>query len=151
MATGKRPTERQKEIAAMRAKGMINAEVADRLGVSEAAIRDSLKSKGTSVSLMNEFLKNTRAAAVTRQDVVEGIQEAIEMGRMLADPQAMIAGWREMAKICGFYAPETKRIELTIGAANVKNKFEMLSDEDLFKIAHGRIIEGEATEVQSGE
>ena len=37
------------------------------------------------------------------------------MAREQQDPAAMIAGWREIAKLCGYYAPERRRIEVSTG------------------------------------
>jgi phage terminase small subunit len=66
---------------------------------------------------------------------------------MMADPQAMIKGWTEIAKILGHYAPEVKKIELTLSQGRMRTKFEALSDEDLLAIAEGRVIDGESTSV----
>lgn len=90
----------------------------------------------------------TDLTTLKRLDVVAGIMEAIEMGRMMADPQAMIKGWTEIAKILGHYAPEVKRIEVTASQGKIRAKYESLSDEELLAIAEGRVVEGEFTHVQ---
>lgn len=82
-----------------------------------------------------------------RDDVLNGLSEAIEQGKLQADPMAQIAGWREIAKICGFYAPETKKIELGGSAQRLLDRFERLSDQELLEIAQGEVIEGEFTDV----
>ena len=43
---------------------------------------------------------------VTRQDVVNGLQEAILMAREQRNPGAMISGLVQLAKLLGFYEPE---------------------------------------------
>jgi hypothetical protein len=70
-------------------------------------------------------------AQVTRAAVMQGFQEAIELGRARADPAAMIAGWREIAKMCGYYAPERKTIELSTAALAVSAQFEEMTDAEL--------------------
>lgn len=69
-----------------------------------------------------------RALAVSRQRVLDELQAAIDLARLKADPAAMIAGWREIAKICGLYAPEEKRLALS---ADRLAEVEALSDEEL--------------------
>lgn len=102
---------------------------------------------------VQEALKAARSelediSTIRRIDVLEGIMEAIDMGRTLAEPSTMIAGWKEIAKIMGYYAPETKRIELSTDQANVQKKLEMMSDQELLEMLQKRSmlidIEGEA-------
>jgi Terminase small subunit len=45
-----------------------------------------------------------RRLEMDRQKVLQRLQEAIEMARMKGDPGAMIRGWVEIAKMCGYYA-----------------------------------------------
>jgi phage terminase small subunit len=45
----------------------------------------------------------------SRERVVTEIKAAIAMAREQQDPAAMIAGWREIAKLCGYCAPERSR------------------------------------------
>jgi len=70
-------------------------------------------------------------APVTRATVLQGFQEAIEIGRSRSDPSAMISGWREIAKMCGYYAPERKQIELSTAALAVRAEIEDMSDVEL--------------------
>jgi hypothetical protein len=70
-------------------------------------------------------------AQVTRAAVLHGFQEAIELGRSRADPSAMIAGWREIAKMCGFYAPERKCVELSTAGLAISARLEDMSDAEL--------------------
>ena len=70
-------------------------------------------------------------AQVTRATVLHGFQEAIEVGRSRSDPSAMIAGWREIAKMCGFYAPERKQVELTGAGLALRGEFELMTDFEL--------------------
>lgn len=124
---------------------------------SEAArAAGSLPTSSTAIErsqAVQEALKAARSelediSTIRRIDVLEGIMEAIDMGRTLAEPSTMIAGWKEIAKIMGYYAPETKRIELSTDQANVQKKLEMMSDQELLEMLQKRSmlidIEGEA-------
>ena len=83
-------------------------------------------------------------AQVTRASVLHGFQEAIELGRSRADPAAMIAGWREVAKMCGFYAPERKCVELSTAGLALRGEYEQMTDTELANLIASR---GEAVAV----
>lgn len=84
------------------------------------------------------------AAQVKRADLVEILMESIGMARMMADPMGMIAGAREVGKMLGLYAPEEKKIDLTINQERLLRQYEELSDDDLL-----RVIEGESVRLDS--
>jgi len=72
---------------------------------------------------------------VSRDRVLDGLQTAIAMARMKADPHAMIAGWREIGRVCGYYAPERKKLDLSMSAQRTVGYLETLSDADLLAMA----------------
>jgi phage terminase small subunit len=74
---------------------------------------------------------------MTRERVVQELLEAIDMARQQADPGTMIAGWREIGRLCGFYAPEVKKIDLNVSARRVIGKLEALSDAELLRLTAG--------------
>lgn len=98
-------------------------------------------------ALKKERAAYARQANVSRKDVIDGLTEAINQAKLQADPMAQIAGWREVAKICGHYAPEVKKIELDGTAKRMLQKFETLSDAELLEYASGDIIDAECVEV----
>jgi hypothetical protein len=74
------------------------------------------------------------AGAITRKRVMDGFVEAIDMARLQADPTGMISGWREIAKMCGYYAPEVKKIDLNVTTKRVIDKLETMSEIELAEI-----------------
>lgn len=70
--------------------------------------------------------------SMTRQRVVCELLEAVELARAQANPTGMIAGWREIAQICGLYAPE--RVMIGIATAETENEFSRMSDAELMAI-----------------
>jgi hypothetical protein len=89
------------------------------------------------------------SAQITRADVIDGFMEAINIARLAADPASMIKGWSETAKVLGLYAPEVKKIEMSMNQQRLQSKFESMSDADLVDIIEGRTpltIEGEVVE-----
>lgn len=80
---------------------------------------------------------------MTRQRVVQGLLEAVEMARERREPGAMIAAWRELGKMLGYYAPDRVKVTAEIDDAGLMGRLEALSDEELAGIIAGqRVVEG---------
>jgi hypothetical protein len=75
-----------------------------------------------------------KASGISRKRVLEGFLEAIELAKIQADPSAMIAGWREIGRMCGYYEPEKKEISLSVDASALYNRLRELPDEVLLRI-----------------
>lgn len=75
--------------------------------------------------------------AMSRQKVMDGMLEAIEMAKMMAEPSSMIAGWREIGKLCGYYAPVEHKVKVDVSGNVVIDKLNSLSDAELLKIIQG--------------
>lgn len=93
--------------------------------------------------------KHEKAGDISRKKVMDGLLEAIEMAKLQADAGNMISGWREIGRMCGYYAPETKKIDINITAKRVIDKLETLSDEELAEMIEqsSQVIEADAYEV----
>ena len=52
-----------------------------------------------------EKIRYAEAAQATKIDVMAGLKEAIDMAKLMSEPATMIAGWREIGKLCGYYEP----------------------------------------------
>ncbi len=89
---------------------------------------------------------------ITREDVVRGLKDAIDDAKILADPMAQIAGWREIAKILGFDKTPNVSIHLTGGMADMTKQLQSMSLDELMKASGGdQIIDGafyQVTEVE---
>jgi len=77
--------------------------------------------------------------------VLNMFMEAISMARTMADPANMINGADKIAKMLGYYAPETKKIELTMDQGRLHDKIRQLSDQELMELASStaKVVEGE--------
>lgn len=98
--------------------------------------------------LKAEHRKNAYMLGLTRDKVLQGMLDAIDDAKVLSDPMTQIVGWREIAKICGFYAPEVKKVEISGTGKQIVDRMRQLSDEELLAIAEAEIIDGEFTEVK---
>ena len=115
---------------------------------TQAAIRAGY-APGSAYSAAHRLLKNDEIRAalaerqgaiardleLDRQKVVAQLMEAIEVARLQADPQAMIAGWREIAKMLGYYEPERRRVEVSVSSKRAVQHLETLSDAELLRLA----------------
>lgn len=86
--------------------------------------------------------------AITKEDVVNGYQEAIHMAKTLADPLTMIVGWEKTAKILGYDQPQ--KIDININASvEVQQKLiKSMPDSELVKLlGAGAIVDVEFYEI----
>jgi phage terminase small subunit len=93
--------------------------------------------------------EHRREASMTRKKVMDGFLESIDLARMSGEAGVMVAGWREIAKMCGYYAPEKKQIDVNITAKRMVDRLETMSDAELAELIEqdSQLIEGEAVEV----
>jgi len=75
-----------------------------------------------------------RSLGLSKERVIGELQAAIALARKQGNPAAQIAGWREIAKMCGYYAPERKKIELSRGGDGLRAQYEAMSDAELLSI-----------------
>ena len=68
---------------------------------------------------------------ITRQGVVQGLLEAVDMGRVQQNPGAMVSALREVAKMLGFYAPAVKRVELCAPQSGTYQHLALWTDAQL--------------------
>lgn len=67
------------------------------------------------------------AGQMTRKRVMDGLLEAAEMAKLMAEPASMVSAWREIGKMCGYYAP----VEVKHSIAGGRQRLEGLSDAEL--------------------
>ena len=86
-----------------------------------------------------------KASGMTKRKVIDGFSEAIDLARIKGDAIAMIAGWREIGKMCGFYEPTKTKVEVSVQGQVLVQRLNALSDEELLKLAEGdpSVLEGE--------
>lgn len=75
-----------------------------------------------------------KVLGMTRERVLRALQDAFDLARQQANPLAMIAACREIARMCGYYVQERKPVALDGGPGA---RFEQLSDQALMAIVKG--------------
>ena len=112
-----------------------------------SAIAANFSSKGASVA-GNRMLRNARVKkalqdrqtadaarlSIQRDDVVAGLLEAVNQAREQKNPMAMVSALRELGKMMGFYAVETRKMKLAVGEEGPMANLGRLSDNELIKI-----------------
>lgn len=95
--------------------------------------------------------ENRKAAQMDRKKVMAGFLDAIEIAKLQGDPGVMVAGWREVGRMCGLYEPEKKTLDVNITAKRMISKLETMTTEELFELADEAddAIDGEFQELPS--
>lgn len=108
-----------------------------------------IKSAKVAAAVKYLHQKHEKAADMNRKKVMDGFLEAIEMAKLQADSGNMIAGWREIGRMCGYYAPEVKKIDVTITGKRAIDVLETLTDDALLQMVaeSQNIIEAGAADV----
>lgn len=146
-------TPQQVEYVAARAKGMNCVQAAQAAGYSTPNIQGyQLENKPhVKAALQKEWKRAEKAAEISKKRVLDGMMDAIDQAKLMADPTAQISGWREIAKICGYYEPQRLQVEVSVSAKRLFSQFETLSDEELLKIAEKEVIDVDEFEVVENE
>lgn len=71
---------------------------------------------------------------ITKQDVVNGILGAIHIGREQQNPNVIISGCVQLAKLLGFYEPESVSLTSNGDVEQLKAKYAAMPDEELVAI-----------------
>lgn len=93
------------------------------------------------IDALREELRNK--AQITQADVIEGFKDAINDAKLAGDPGNQIAGWREIAKVLGYYAPELRKVEISRTQQKAREELAALPEEELLKLAGDDVIDGE--------
>ena len=97
------------------------------------------------------------ASQMTRKKVIDGFLEAIDMARLQSEPSSMIAGWREIGRVCGLYEPTKTRMEVSVNGSVTLQRLETMSDAELLQLMHEQpealpsALEGEFRESEPDE
>ena len=138
-------TAQQRKAAQFVGRGMTWAEATVKAGYSSPSSSSELSKDPRVLEIVNyERKKHEEVVNMTREKVMNGFLEAVEIARLQAEPATMVKAWSEVARMCGYYAPETRKIDISISAKRMVDKFETMSDEELLKYAEKDIIDVEA-------
>ncbi len=144
-------SKRQVQFVAEYAVCRNGAGAAVRAGYSERSAKVTaarlLTKANVRAALAVREAKTAQALNVTRELVLAEVQNAIRIATMNGDAMAMIAGWREVAKLCGFYATNQHAVfPRTESEITVENARAM-SDAELAALDGGHSFIGDGIEL----
>lgn len=74
---------------------------------------------------------------ISKERALQELLEAIDISRTKSDPAGMIAGWREIGRICGYYDKEKEaKVSINITSKRMIDRLEALSDSELMSIVN---------------
>ena len=133
-------TERQVAVVEGTLDGLSAADTAAKVGyASTAPVSRALANPDVARALALAREELSDVCQIRRADIIEGFQDAIALARCMEDPASMIRGYTEIAKMLGLYAPEEKKITLTVGQQQMRGKFVQMSDADLLAMVNGQM------------
>lgn len=126
--------------------GLSTKRAADICGVSSPY---DLMKQPRIVEALGALRESTRQRVnITKDDVLNGIQSAVQDAKLICDPMAQIAGWREISKMLGYDAPKQVVYTLTGPLAEQRRELEQLPDAALAQLVDDHVIDADFYEIK---
>ena len=81
-----------------------------------------------------EYRRSQLAANMNRKTVLNGMLKAIEIAEDARQPSSMITGWKEVARMCGYYEPERREILLSVDSKQLMEQIQSLPKAKLLEL-----------------
>jgi phage terminase small subunit len=72
--------------------------------------------------------------SLRREDVLNGLLEAVATAKERLDPSAMVAAWKQVAHMMGYFSPERIKVDLDVAGSVEMGRLSALSDAELLNI-----------------
>ena len=96
-----------------------------------------MKAKVRAVLAEREF-PDAERLGLDREKALAGFLNAVAMARENREPAAMVAAWREIGNMCGFFALERQTIDVNAAVEEARGRLQVISDEELLRLAAPR-------------
>lgn len=136
-------TEKQKLFVKYWAEGETILSASERAGYADGGTYAYRMVRMPNILKLYEREKKLyeEAAQMTRKKVMDMHLEAFEMAKLLSEPATMVAAAREVGKMCGYYEPVTKKIDVNITGNVIHQRLNKLSDAELLKMITSPVLE----------
>jgi transposase len=135
-------TRRLKVIEAVASMGMTQAEAAAYAGVKKTTVKALLQDPRVQGYIKDLQEAHAKRLNVKREQVIEGLLEAIEHAKMMNEPATEMRGWEAIAKMQGYNAPERRIHDLSEDAKRMVDQMRGMDDDEIAKMAGmGDVIE----------
>ncbi len=115
------------------------SEAAREAGYSERTARQQgsrlLSNAAVSIAIAERQATHALELAVTKQAIIDQLQEAIQMGREQQRPDVLIAGAMGLARLCGLLEPQRVAADVSVDLEAVSRRFAGMADAELVAIA----------------
>lgn len=134
-------TEKQKLFVSFWAQGESILSASYKAGYADGGTMAYRLSKDPAILKIYHYekAKYEEAAQVTRKEVIDGFREAANMARIQADPVALTGAFREIGKMCGYYEPVKRTIDINVKGNVTMKKLEALGNDELLKLIKGEV------------
>jgi hypothetical protein len=99
-------------------------------GASVAGTR-MLRNASVQKALQARQAHDAARLSIKREDALAGLLEAIDQARVQSDPATMISGWREIARLQGYYQPRQVNVALSTDTQTTMARLATMSDAEL--------------------
>lgn len=72
--------------------------------------------------------------SIQRKDVLNGLLEAAAMAKLQCDPSGMVAAWKQVGHLLGYYSPDRIKVDMRVQGQTMVNHLERLSDAELLAL-----------------
>lgn len=121
-----------------------------RKAADMAGVRADIANRGYIVEAREQLKRELRGVtAISKEDVIAGFKEGIDMARMIAEPKSMIAGWKEIGELLGYYAPQKIDVNLNTSIEVLQKTIRTIPTEELVKrLGAENVIDADFYEVK---
>ena len=124
-------TDKQKLFVKFWAEGESITTACTRAGFSDHKLAYRLARMPNVLALKAKYEAKYEAEnQMTRKRVMDGFLEAIDMAKLMAEPASMISGWREIGKLCGYFAPVEHKVKVDVTGNIVLDRMNSMSDAE---------------------
>jgi phage terminase small subunit len=114
------------------------AAAAVRAGYSERSAKaiaaENLTKPDIQKTLQARQTADATRLSIQREDVLNGLVEAAAMAKLQCDPAGMVAAWKQVGHLMGYYSPERIRVDMRVQGQTMVNHLERLSDAELLAL-----------------
>lgn len=128
--------QEQNLVHAIEVMGLSVTKAAEHAGLDKFAAYAALDKPHVADARTELRAAMQRKVGYSKDEIIEGISEAISIARVIADPNTMIRGWESIARLTGHDKPTQVNINI-VGSrvSEVRKELARMNDEQLLQIA----------------
>jgi phage terminase small subunit len=127
-------TPKQRRFIEYRMQGFLPSQAAKKAGMDEGYGREFENDPRVKEILAAYYQDETEEHSVTRDKVVAGMLEGIEICKLQADGVGVVNGWEKLARICGVAAPERKELSISVEGQLIQHELHQLDEQQLLAL-----------------